>query len=397
MFDDPLTRRNVFLLAICLALMLSATSLVITTSALVGVILAPKPIWATVPLAFMFLGSLICAFPASLLMRQVGRRAGFSFGLTFGLLGAIMSAFAVIEREFGLLCLGALFIGCFNGFGQFYRFAAADVAGEIYRARAISLVIAGGVIAALIGPTLANWSKDSLIAYPFAGSYICLVGLYLLSLILVSFLRIPKLKAEQRDEKGRLLMRIALQPVFIVAALGAVSAYGVMNLVMTSTPLAMATCGYSFSQTTFVFQGHMLGMYAPSFFTGHLIQRYGVTKIMFLGALLLAICILVNMHGETIVHFWMSLVLLGVGWNFLFIGGTTLVLESYHPAEKAKTQGLNDVLVFGTVAITALSSGVLHQSVGWFTLNLSLLPVIFLTIIMVGWLHYVRPPKQLRT
>jgi len=387
---NDLMRRNVAILAICLALMMSATSLVIITSALVGVILAPNRVWATVPLACMFIGSLSCAFPASLLMKRIGRRAGFSVGLAFALIGAVIATLGLLERSFFLFCVGSLLIGLFNGFGQFYRFAAADVASEAYRSRAISWVMAGGVVAAFVGPNLANWSQHLIVGTRFAGSYASLVVLYLLSLSLIAWIRIPKPSAEERSRVGRPLSQIAIQPVFVVAALSAVAAYSVMNLIMTSTPLAMDSYGHDFEQTAWVIQWHILGMFAPSFVTGHLIQRFSATRVMIVGTFLLGLCVVVNLHGQSIPHFWLALVLLGLGWNFLFIGGTTLVTEAYMPAEKAKTQGLNDFLVFGMVALTALTSGVLHQWLGWLTLNIVVVPMIVVALIAVIWLDRVR-------
>ena len=390
MSANNLMRRNVVILAICQALMMSATSLVIITSALAGVILAPSKIWATVPLACMFIGSLSCAIPASLLMKRIGRRAGFSVGLGFALAGALIATLGLLENSFLVFCVGSLLIGLFNGFGQFYRFAAADAASEAYRSRAISWVMAGGVVAAFVGPNLANWSQHLMVGTRFAGCYASLLVLYLLSLILIAWIRIPKPSVEERSQSGRPLSQIAMQPIFVVAALSAVAAYSVMNLIMTSTPLAMDSYGHHFEQTTRVIQWHILGMYAPSFLTGHLIRRFSCTRVMIVGTFFLGLCVVVNLHGQNIPHFWLALVLLGLGWNFLFIGGTTLVTETYLPAEKAKTQGLNDFLVFGMVALTALTSGVLHQWLGWLTLNIVVVPMIVAALISVIWLDRVR-------
>ena len=383
-------RRNVVILSVCLALMMSATSLMITTSPLIGTILAGNQIWATLPLACVFFGSLICAIPASLLMKVIGRRAGFTVGLVLGIIGAIIATLGLMKSSFYLFCLGSLMVGLFNGFGQFYRFAAADAASETYRSRAISWVMAGGVIAAFLGPNLANWSRDLIVATPFAGSYLSLIVLYIISLVLVAFIRIPKPIGEEKSSDGRRLREIAAQPVFVVAVLGGVAAYGIMNLVMTSTPLAMADFGHSFSKTTLVFQWHIFGMYAPSFFTGNLIQKVGVTRIMMTGTFLLLACVAVTLHGHSVLHFWFALFFLGLGWNFLFIGGTTLVTESYRPSEKAKAQGLNDFMIWGTVALTALTSGVLHQWLGWTMLNILVLPAIAGALLAIIWLERVR-------
>jgi MFS family permease len=338
----------------------------------------------------MFVGSLSCAIPASLLMKRIGRRAGFSVGLVFALVGAVVATLGLLGNNFFLFCLGSLFIGIFNGFGQFYRFAAADAATETYRSRAISWVMAGGVIAAFVGPNLANWSQYLIAGTRFAGSYASLLVLYLISLSLIAWIRMPNPSVEERTQTGRPLSQIVKQPIFVVAALSAVAAYSVMNLIMTSTPLAMDGYGHHFEQTARVIQWHILGMYAPSFITGHLIRRFSCTRIMIVGTFLLALCVVVNLHGQSILHFWLALVLLGLGWNFLFIGGTTLVTEAYLPAEKAKTQGLNDFFVFGMVALTALTSGVLHQWLGWLTLNIVVVPMIVAALISVLWLDRVQ-------
>jgi MFS family permease len=244
----------------------------------------------------------------------------------------------------------------------------------------------GGVVAAFLGPNIANWSRDVLFGVPFAGSYASLLILYGLSLVLIANLRIPMPDKEERSGSQRPLWQVATQPAFLVAAVGALLAYGVMNLLMTATPLAMVGNGHDFGDTVFVIQWHVVAMYGPSFFTGHLIQRFGVTRIMSIGAVMLAACVAINLSGLTVMHFWSALVLLGLGWNFLFVGGTTLLIETYTPAEKAKAQGLNDLLVFGTVAMSALASGFLHQLVGWTALNYLVLPAIALALGTTLWL-----------
>jgi predicted MFS family arabinose efflux permease len=388
-------RRNVLILSACQALLNSASTLIMTTSALIGFALADNKVWATVPVACMYGGSLLVTFPASVLMKAVGRRAGFLLGLVIGLAGAALATWAIVARDFAAFAAGSLLLGVSNGFGQYYRFAAADIGGTEYRSRAISWVLAGGVAAALIGPNLANYSRDILTGAPFAGSYASLLVLYGLSIVLVSQVQIPTPSGIERYGSQRPLIQIALQPTYLVAVTGAMIAYGVMNLVMTSTPLAMAGCGHAFSDTALVFQWHVLAMFAPSFVTGSLIQRFGVTRIMSVGALLLLASILTSLSGLEVGYFLVALVLLGLGWNFLFIGGTTLVTESYTASEKAKAQGLNDLLVFGTVALTAGSSGLLHQLVGWRALNIVVLPLVVLAFCMALWLSYHRRQHQL--
>ena len=390
MLDSKMMRRNVGILALCQALMMSAMTLIMPTSVLIGATLADERHWATVPLAFMFLGMLIATFPASMLMQRIGRRAGFLIGLMFATVGAGLAAYAIVNREFELFCFSFWLIGTFNGFGHYYRFAAADVASEGYRSRAIAWVMAGGVAAAIVGPNLAKFTREIVPTAPFAASYASLLLFYLVSMVLLRFASIPQPTLEEQRGVPRPLMRIVTQPSFFVAVFGAVVAYGSMNFLMTATPLAMADCGLSFDDTVLVIQWHVLGMFAPAFVTGHLIKRFGVTIIMAIGGLILLACGVINLSGVTLSHFLTGLFLLGVGWNFLFIGATTLVTEAYRPPEKAKTQGFNDVLVFGTVTITALSSGYLHEYYGWQLLNIALLPFVVLAIIAIVWLHRSR-------
>lgn len=383
-------RRNVGILAMCQALMMSAMTLIMPTSVLIGATLADEREWATVPLTFMFLGMLVATYPASLLMQRIGRRAGFLVGLVFAAVGVVLATYAIVNREFELFCFSFWLIGTFNGFGHYYRFAAADVASEGYRSRAIAWVMAGGVVAAIVGPTLAKFTREIVPTAPFAASYASLLLFYLVSMVLLRFASIPQPTVEEKRGSPRPLARIVTQPRFFVAVFSAVVAYGSMNFLMTSTPLAMAGCGLSFDDTVLVIQWHVLGMFAPAFVTGHLINRFGVTIIMGIGGLILLACVVINLGGVTLLHFLAGLFLLGFGWNFLFIGATTLVTETYRPAEKAKTQGFNDVLVFGTVTITALSSGYLHEHYGWQLLNVAVLPFVILAIISIMWLHRSR-------
>ena len=382
-------KRNVFLLAFSQAVLMTGTSLMITTSALVGMQLAPSAALATVPLGVQFLAMMFSTFPASFLMKRVGRRLGFMFSAVLGFFGAGICTYAIFSSSFMLFAVGSFLLGVFNGFGQFYRFAAADVATAEYRSRAISWVLAGGVIAAFIGPNLARFTRDSL-SIPFAGSYAALLGVYILSLLIAALLSIPKPSAEERHGAARSLISIASQPSYFVAVISAIVGYGVMNLVMTATPLAMEAYQHPFADTAFVIQWHILGMFVPSFFTGHLIRRFGVLNIMLIGAVLLICCVGVNFSGVGVMHFWTGLVLLGIGWNFLFIGATTLLTETYTPAEKAKAQAMNDFLVFGTVTVTAFSSGALHSAFGWQVVNLGVIPLIVIALIATMWLRGYR-------
>ena len=377
-------KKNVLLLAACQAMLMTGGSLLIATSALVGYRLAPDKALATLPLAAQMLASMLTSIPASLLMQRFGRRAGFLLGSSIGITGAGLATVAIVTGNFALFILGAALSGMFAGFGNYYRFAAADVATVDYRSTAISYVLAGGVIAAFIGPNLAHWTSAWLVA-PFAGSYLALTAILVLSFATQLFLVIPR-PAREVYGSGRKLGVIARQPVFMVAAIGGMLGYGIMALVMTATPLAMHDHHYAFSDTAFVIEWHVLGMFAPSFFTGHLIRRFGVLQVMLVGGVLSAVCVGINLAGTSLSHFWLALFLLGMGWNFLFIGATTLLTEAYTPEEKAKTQALNDFLVFGTATVAVLSAGSLQHHLGWRAVNYGVMPLIGATLTAVIWL-----------
>ncbi len=386
-------KKNVWLLSFCQALMNSGNILLVATSSLVGYHLAENKALATLPLGLQFLGTMLMTIPASMFMKHVGRRAGFIVGTLLGMAGAALAAWGIMHGSFFLFCVGALLFGAFNGFGTYYRFAAADVATEDYRPKAISYVMAGGVIAAVVGPNIAKWTSGLLPAAEFAGSYLALAGLYAASLLVLLFLDIPRPGAHEAHDTGRPLRAIAAQDRFVVAVLGAAVGYGVMVLVMTATPLAMHAHAHSFPDTAFVIEWHVLGMFAPSFVTGHLIRRFGVLNIMLTGAVLNVLCVVVNLAGTELMHFWGALVLLGVGWNFLFVGGTTLLTETYEIEEKAKAQALNDFLVFTLVTVSSLSAGVLHHVLGWRAVNLGvLLPI----TIILGALLWLRSKQRVR-
>lgn len=381
------SRRNVLFLALCQALFMTSTSAIVTSAALIGYSLSDDKALATLPLAMQFIAVMAVTIPASLLMKRIGRRSGFSIGLCIGLVGAGLAIVAIREADFVLFCLACLLIGIFNGFGQYYRFAAADTAEEAFKSRAISLVMAGGVIAS-VGPLLANYSKDLLPGDVFAGVYILVGILYIASLITLRFVNIPLPSEEERSSGGRPLLQIMRQPLFIVAALGGVVGYMTMSMLMASTPLAMQDVGHNFFDTAQVIQWHVFAMFAPAFFTGHLIRRFGTLTVMFAGTVLLAVCVAVNLAGVNLAHFWIGGIMLGVGWCFLFVGATSLVTETYTPSEKAKTQGANDFIVFGVVACSALLSGVLHELVGWQVMNYAVVP--FLTIVLFALFVMVR-------
>ena len=379
-------KRNVILLSLSQAALITGTSLLVASSAIVGLALAGHKSLATMPLALLFLAQMATTIPASLYMARVGRRLGFMTSAMFGLAGAAVATGGVIKADFSMFCFGTTLIGVFNGFGQYYRFTAAEVAPEDWRSRAISYVLAGGVIAAFAGPNLANWLRH-LLSAEFAGSYASLIGLYLLAFGIASLMRIPNSGSASRSQSGRPLKVIACQPAYLVAVASAMVGYGVMNFIMIATPLAMKCCAHAFSDTAFVIQWHIFGMFVPSFFTGHLIRRFGIANIMLTGILLLGLCVWINFAGTTVTHFWSALVLLGIGWNFLFVGATTLLTETYSPNEKAKAQALNDFIVFGTVTITSVSSGAVQHAFGWQTINMAVIPFLVLVGIANLWLR----------
>jgi len=385
--DQKTSRRNVLLLAISQGLFMIGTSTMIAEAALVGYALAENKSLVTLPTGLQQVMVMVTAIPASLLMQRIGRRWGFTIGALFGVLGAAVATLGVLQESFLLFCLGLVLTGIYNSFGQFYRFAAVDGSADAWRSKAISYTLAGGVIAAVIGPELAKLTKDALAPVTYAGSFAALIGVALVATLVLQFIQIPVPSAAERSGEGRPLSEIARNPTFVVAVLAAMVGYGGMAFVMTVTPLAMVVHHHAFESAAFVIQWHVLAMFAPSFVTGSLIVRFGVLRVMTVGALLFVAALAVNLSGTDVPRFWLGLVLIGVAWNFLYIGGTALLTQSYRPAEKAKVQAANDFLVFGSVALCALSSGVLHEHYGWNTLNLVLLPVIGGTLLAILWLQ----------
>lgn len=384
-------KQAVWRLAIAQSLLMVGNILMITTAALVGARLASDVALATLPLALQFLATMLTTIPASLLMKRTGRRTGFLLGAVLALVGAGLCAYGIFTVQFLWFNLGSVGIGMANGFGVYYRFAAADVSTDDFRSRAIAYVLAGGVVAAVAGPTLARLTRDSVTSAPFLGSFIALALIYVLLFLVLAGLNIPRPSEHEQHARGRPLARIVRQPVFVVALLSAMLGYGIMSLVMTATPLAMQVYRHSFGDTAFVIEWHVLGMYVPSFVTGHLIRRFGVLNIILLGSALMLACVVINLSGTGVVQFLVALVALGIGWNFLFIGGTTLLTAVYAPAEKAKVQALNDFLVFGMVTIASLSSGALLHFFGWRAVNLGVLPLIVLIALVTVYLRARHP------
>lgn len=370
--------RNIPLLATCQALLLMNGVTLIAVNTLVGLSLAPSRSLASLPVTAYVVGTALTTVPAAHFMKHHGRRAGFMLGALVGMAGGLVSALAVDSASFWLLCLGTLMGGCYNAFGQQYRFAAADAAPADWKSRAISLTLAGGILGGILGPETGKLTRD-LLAPPFLASYLTLTVYAFAALLVASRLDIPPLAAHQQASGGRPLREIARQPAFAVAVLSAAGGYGVMNLLMTATPLAMQMCGHPFADAAFVLEWHVIGMFAPSFFTGGLIRRFGVGRIIAAGAALLLASVAVNLAGTSVGHFWAGLVTLGVGWNFLYIGGTTLLTETHRPEERAKVQGGNDFLVFAVQGVTSLGAGALITGDGWEALNLLAMPIVLAT------------------
>ena len=392
---DP-SVHNVVVLSVCQALSMSGSVLVFAVVALAGAMLAPTPGMATLPLGIQFVSMMLATVPGSLLMGRIGRRAGFTLGQLIGLGGALLSAWALMSGSFWLLVAAAGPIGIHNAFFQYLRFAAADTASPTFRPKAVSYVMAGGVVAAFVGPELAKLTAELLPAM-FAGAYLALAGLCVLNIIALQAVRIPRPTALGRGQSGRALGAVARQPVFVVAVLAAMSGYGVMNLVMVATPLAMVGCGFTFTDSAEVIRWHVLGMFVPSFFTGNLIRRFGVLRVIAVGAVLLLASIAINLAGIALANFTAALVLLGIGWNFMFVGGTTLLTEAHSAEERAKAQALNDFLVFGTTAATSFASGAVQTALGWQAVNaLSAVPII-IALAAVLWLARQRASASTAT
>lgn len=386
MSADP-TKRNVLLLCAALALSNTGAVLMMTVTALSGAYLTregvthwlpligefPEKALSTLALSMMFVGTMSTAPVAALLMARIGRRAGFTIGQFIGMAGALVSVLALIEQEFWLFCTGGFLIGMHAAFWQQYRFAVADTASPEFRPKAVSYVMIGPLFAGIFGPEIAKYSKDLLAPVQFAGAYAAIACLSLLAVSILQFIRIPvPPRRKKGDSTGRPFSELIQQPKFVIAVLAGMVGYSTMSFLMTATPLAMIDCGHVFDDAKFVIQGHVIAMFAPSFFTGSLIARFGAPRVILTGALLYLCSVAINLTGVEVVQFFSSLVLVGVGWNFMFVGGTTMLTEFATAEEKAKVQGVNDFLVFGSVTIASFLSGALQQAYGWETVTLTI-------------------------
>ncbi len=383
-------KKNVALLCAAQALLFTNNTILISVNGLAGFALADNKSLATLPVTAYVVGAALSTVLVSQLMRRIGRINGFSAGTLVGILGALICGYAIYSHSFWMLCAGTLVMGVYNASGQYYRFAAADVASADFRSKAISLVMAGGLVGGVLGPQTSKMTKDFL-GTEFLATYLALIGFCMVALALQRMMDIPRLSAAEQKEQGRPLAEIARQPAFIVAVLSGMVGYGVMNLLMTATPLAMQSCEHPFSDAAFVIQWHVVAMFAPSFFTGSLIKRFGVRSILFTGVLLSLSCVAIALSGVEVLHFWAALVLIGIGWNFMYLGGTTLLTETHAPAEKAKVQGANDMAIFITMAISSASSGWLFSARGWEIMNYGAIPFLLLTGLAILFLRDRKP------
>lgn len=397
--------RNVSLLSMCQALAQTQMVLIFSVSSIIGVALSPTvhvsavDIWGvhlkgwqlglgTLPISLQFAFMTMATIPAAHLMKRIGRARGFTVFLLVGASGAALSLYALFQRDFVLFCVGSALFGTSAGSNQQFRFAAVDTADDTFKSRAVSLVLAGGVFAGIAGPTLSTWANDLLAPVIYGGIFVVIIACQATIMTLLLFTDIPPPSEAERigDERG--FREIASQPTFIVALLSAMVGYGVMNFVMLSTPIFMTyhpTHPFGVAQVNTVIMWHVVGMFVPSFLTGSLIKRFGDVNVITAGAVVSAMSIAVNLSGDTMTHLRIAMALVGVGWNFMFTAGTTLLLQTYTPVEKAKIQGINDFFVFGTVAVCSLLAGVIYQVGGWASVNLAAAPLLVLVLGALLW------------
>ena len=392
--DDSRAKRNVWILVLAQAILGAQMPLIFTIGGLAGQSLASNLCFATLPISLIVLGSMTFATPISSFMQKYGRTAGFFLGTGGGALGGAVSAYGLYVSSFAIFLVGSFLTGAYMSAQGFYRFAAADTASDEYRPKAISYVMAGGLAAAIIGPQLVKVTSDAMVI-PFLGAYITVIGLNIFGSLLFLFLNIPTPKAPSEDTpRGRTRWELITTPRIAVAVIVAMVSYALMNLVMTSTPLAVVGCGFEQNDAANVVTGHVLAMFAPSFFTGHLIARFGVEKIVATGLVILAAAGVVALQGIELENFFIALVLLGIGWNFGFIGATNMLADAHKPHERGRMQGLNDLLVFGGVTVASLASGGLMNcsggtpQAGWTAVNLAMGPFLVLAGGALIWLMF---------
>jgi MFS family permease len=386
--DDVLARRNAVVLAVAQALAGGNGAVTFATAAILGAMLAPSKALATLPLSAYVIGQWLGALPVGALASRFGRRASYQAGTVCGVLTGVILCLATLQGSFFLLNIGTFFSGLYAAAHQAYRFGAADTASDSFRPKAISWVLVGGVFAGVLGPQVVIATKDLWPPYLFAASFVAQAGLALLAAVVLTRVEIPRPSFASGASGGRPLRVIVRQPRFIAAVACGVASYAIMNMVMTAAPLAMIMCSHSVTDATLGIQWHVIGMYLPSFFTGALIARFAVERVVAAGLLLIVVSALVGLAGITVAHFWVSLTLLGVGWNFAFIGATTMVTQCHAPSERTTVQSFNDFLVFGSMAIGSFASGTLLATFGWEAVNGVVFPVVLAACALLLWLRW---------
>jgi MFS family permease len=392
---DARARSNVVRLSAAQALTGANSAVIFATGSIVGASLAPDMSLATAPLSMYVLGLAAGTLPTGAISRAYGRRVAFIIGTGCGVLTGLLGSFAILRGSFALFCCATFLGGLYGAVSQSYRFAAADGASAAYRPKAVSWVMAGGVFAGVLGPQLVQWTMDIWPPYLFAFSFVAQAVVAVVAMVVLSGVDAPK-PAPSDLHGGRPLFMIARQPRFIAAALCGVISYPMMNLVMTSAPLAMKMCGLSVSDSNFGIQWHIVAMYGPSFFTGSLIARFGAPKIVALGLALEAVAAGIGLSGITAMHFWATLIVLGVGWNFSFVGASALVLETHRPQERNKVQAFNDFLVFGTMALGSFASGQLLANYGWSAVNIVVFPPVLLGLVVLTFASFAKRRRRLQ-
>jgi MFS family permease len=387
MTDNILARRNILILALAQSLGAASPPIIVSLGGLVGQKLSADPALVTLPVSLFNLGLALGTLPAAMIMRRFGRRSGYLLGASIGIAAGLIAALGIYRATFTIFCLGTFTAGFYAAYVQSYRFAATDSAHGAMRAKAVSWVMIGGLAAAIIGPQLVIWTRDALPGLPYAGSFLSQAALACLALPVLAMLRTPKPapSAPGTSDGGRSLMQILLTPRYMLSVAAGVVSYGLMTFIMTAAPMAMVGHGHSIDHAALGIQWHVLAMFGPSFITGSLIARFGKEIITALGLLLTALSAAIALSGLGLTHFWGSLILLGIGWNFGFIGATTMVAECHTSAERGKAQGANDFMVFGVVAAASFFSGTLLSASGWQTINMLIFPAVALVLVPLLW------------
>ncbi len=381
--DDTRARRNAVIFSVAQALYGASATVLVTVGGLIGYSLASDKALATIPITTYVMGTAVTTIPAAMLMRKVGRRAGFIFGAALGAVGAGLAAYALWVSSFLLFCAASALIGAYQGFAGYYRYAAADTASDRFKPKAVSWVLVGGVASALIGPLVVIWASDLIPTVQYAGAFLSTLALTVLAAGVLSFIDIPHVNEKIATQGARPLSEILAQPKLLIAIFCCMVSYATMILVMTSTPLAMVASSHSVDDAAIVIQWHIVAMYAPSFFTGYLIERFGKEMIVAVGMVFLTVSGITALLGSDLMNYWLALVFLGIGWNFGFIGGTTLVLECYRPSEVNKVQAASDFSVFATVGVASFASGIILNSFGWEAVQYAVFPLVAVVFVLV--------------